>query len=301
MNIEISNLTKTIEGQKVINQFNLLISEGSIHGILGSNGAGKTTLLKLLAGLLKEEKGQVNFDGCSIYDNSALKQKVIFVPDIPYFFRGASLQGQRKFYERVYQSFDGKRFEQLCDMFQLDVKQPISSFSKGMQRQALFILVLSIKADILLLDEPFDGLDPIIRQKIKNLLIQEVSERSVTLVISSHNLREVEDLCDAVTILHYGQKIYSSALDTMKTNICKLQIAFRSAPPKALFDQLQIYKQTKTGRVYTLLIRKDNSIEQIITQFNPLMYDILPLTLEEIFSYEMGERGYEIHNIILES
>lgn len=297
--IKLTNVSKRFDKEKVLDNVSFEVNKGSIYGLLGSNGAGKTTLLKMIAGILKQNHGEITINTHPIYENPALKQTVMFIPDLPFTFPQYTVKQMAEFYANVYDTWDQERFHKLHNLLGLDVNRKVARFSKGMQRQVAFWLTLCTMPDILILDEPFDGLDAVVRQKIKNLIIQDVADREMTVMISSHNLREIEDICDHIGILHHGSFILEKDLDDLKSDIHKIQIALKVESDE-LFDQLDIVHQEKRGSVHLLIVRGGREgIDQIIKSFNPVVYDLLPLTLEEIFVYEMGGVGYAIENILV--
>ena len=278
----------------------MTVQKGRIYGLLGSNGAGKTTLLKMMAGIIRPDHGTVLIDGEEVWENPKIKRRIMFLPDHVYFFPQTTIEQMAAFYESIYPSFHRERFTRLQEIFLLDPRKKIHQFSKGMQRQAAFWLAFSTMPDVFVMDEPLDGLDAVMRQKVKNIIVQEVAEREMTVVISSHNLREMEDLCDCIGILHEGEMLFEKELDAMKTDIHKIQVAFRNGIPKQFAEQLNIVYKEQRGSVLLLIVRgKKQEIVSYIKPFQPLIFDILPLTLEEIFIYEMGDAGYAIENIIV--
>ncbi|WP_374720578.1 ABC transporter ATP-binding protein [Parageobacillus toebii] len=298
--IHLTNVTKTFDRFQAIRKVNMSVQKGRIYGLLGSNGAGKTTLLKMMAGIIRPDHGTVLIDGEEVWENPEVKQRIMFLPDHVYFFPQTTIEQMAAFYESVYPSFHRERFTRLQEIFLLNPRKKIHQFSKGMQRQAAFWLAFSTMPDVLVMDEPLDGLDAVVRQKVKNIIIQEVAEREMTVVISSHNLREMEDLCDCIGILHEGEMLFEKELDAMKTNIHKIQVAFRNGIPKQFAEQLDIVYEEQRGSVLLLIVRGEKQeIVSYIKPFQPLIFDILPLTLEEIFIYEMGDVGYAIENIIV--
>ncbi|MCG1010251.1 ABC transporter ATP-binding protein [Salinicoccus sp. ID82-1] len=301
MKLETRQLDKSFGRKKAVDAVTLTVDPGTIHGLLGSNGAGKTTFMKTLGGIYKPDAGAVLFDDASIFENPTVKNDVLFINDIPYFFNGATLGSMATFYKSMYPKWSTKRFKQLSEHFGLEAKQPLSQLSKGMKRQASFILAFSARPQVMLLDEPFDGLDPIIRRQVKNIMMQDIANHGMTVIASSHNLREMEDLCDSVSIMHEGRQLFHRDLNEVKGSHCKLQIAFENLPGDQFFKEMGVVQHEVKGRVITCIIKGDIShIEEKVTKYDPLMYDILPLTLEEIFAYEMGDKGYEISNIIVE-
>ncbi|UII57747.1 ABC transporter ATP-binding protein [Cytobacillus spongiae] len=298
--IRLHNIQKRFENFQAIEQVDLSIEKGSIYGLLGSNGAGKTTLLKLLAGIFKQDQGDVLIDEQSVYENPAVKEKIFFIPDYPYFLPQYSIIQMGKFYQGIYTNWNEERFRKLVEAFAIEGNKKLHKFSKGVQRQAAFILALSTMPEILILDEPMDGLDPVVRKNMKSLLIEDVADREMTVLISSHNLREVEDICNVVGILHNGRMILEEELDYLKSDIHKIQLAFKGDIPNAVFSGLQVVHQERRGSIL-LCIVKGNEADVIrqIEQFHPVILDVLPLTLEEIFIYEMGDAGYAIHSILV--
>ncbi|MED4970191.1 ABC transporter ATP-binding protein [Parageobacillus toebii] len=298
--IHLTNVTKTFDRFQAIRKVNMTVQKGRIYGLLGSNGAGKTTLLKMMAGIIRPDHGTVLIDGEEVWENPEVKRRIMFLPDHVYFFPQTTIEQMAAFYESVYPSFHRERFTRLQELFLLDPRKKIHQFSKGMQRQAAFWLAFSTMPDVLIMDEPLDGLDAVVRQKVKNIIVQEVAEREMTVVISSHNLREMEDLCDCIGILHEGEMLFEKELDAMKTDIHKIQVAFRNGIPKQFTEQLDIVYEEQRGSVLLLIVRGEKQeIISYIKPFQPLIFDILPLTLEEIFIYEMGDVGYAIENIIV--
>ncbi|MCA1024216.1 ABC transporter ATP-binding protein [Halobacillus litoralis] len=298
--IDIRNVDKSFDKQQVLNQVSFHVNKGSIYGLLGSNGAGKTTLMRMLAGILRQDSGQVQVSGDEIYENIKMKQRLIFLPDHLYFLPEYTIRQMADYYRSLFPGWNEERYEKLKTLFQLEEKQKISRFSKGMQRQAAFWLALSAVPDVLILDEPFDGLDAVMRQKIRNLIIQDVAEREMTVLISSHNLREVEDICDHVGILHKGEILLERDLDDLKEDIHKIQAAFRENtfdPEETNLDLLHVEKR---GSVYVLIVRgTEQEVAEELDTWDPVIYDRLPLTLEEIFIYEMGGAGYAFENILV--
>ncbi|MCE4955950.1 ABC transporter ATP-binding protein [Macrococcoides caseolyticum] len=299
--IQINNVSKSFGPFIAVNDASLSIHPGSIQGLLGSNGAGKTTLLKMIAGIYNTDSGEILFNKQSIFENEAYKSKMIFISDIPYFFGHANLKEMGDFYQKLYPKFSIERFNQLTALLKMNPKKKLAKLSKGMQRQCAFILAIAARPEVMLLDEPFDGLDPIVRHTIKNILIQDVSNHEMALFVSSHNLREMEDFCDSVTLMHEGKILMARDLDDLKGNVAKIQMAFEKVPDESFFKSMNLVEKTVKGRVVTCIVKGDfDNIEQYITAGHPLMYDMLPLTLEEIFTYELGGHGYAIENIIVE-
>lgn len=299
--IELNQVIKAFEQEKAVDGVSMHIHKGSIYGLLGSNGAGKTSLLKIIAGIYRQDRGTVRIDGAEIYENLDLKGRTIFMADAPTFFPQSTITHMAAFYRSVYPRWSDERFEQLASVFKLDVKRKLHRMSKGMRRQAAVWLGLSCMPEVLLMDEPIDGLDPVMRQQIKNLLFQEAAERQVTIIISSHNLREIEDLCDHVAIMHKGKIIVQKDLDDLKADTHKIQVAFRHPDDARLLkEQVHILHEEKRGSVSLYIVKGHR--EDVTAQFrlhDPYLLDVLPLTLEEIFIYEMEGAGYDIQPIVL--
>lgn len=298
--IKADHVSKRFGRFEAVKDVHVHVKKGSIYGLLGSNGAGKTTLLKMLSGIIQADQGKPMIEGEVIFERPDIKKRILFIPDQPYFFHQTSLLQMASFYEAVYDRWNTERFHQLHGHFDLDPKAKLSRMSKGMQRQAAFILTLSAMPDALILDEPFDGLDPVVRQQVKNLLIQDVSSREMTVLVSSHNLREMEDFCDAVGVMHKGRILYERDLEELKTDVSKLQVAFKKMPDETFLKGMDVMHFEKRGRVLTCIVRgNEGDIDRHVRAYEPAIYDVLPLTLEEIFTYEMGSVGYEIRNLIV--
>jgi ABC-2 type transport system ATP-binding protein len=299
--IKIHEVTKAFGSENVVHHINLTVRKGSIYGLLGSNGAGKTTLLKMMAGIYKSDSGSIRIDGEDVYENVGLKQRMVFIPDALYFLPHSSIAQMADYYRHFFPNWNQERFEKLQQVFGIEVTRKVHRLSKGMQRQVAFWLALSTMPELLILDEPIDGLDPVMRQKIKNLLFQDVAEREMTIIISSHNLREIEDVCDHIGIMHKGKLLIEKDLDDLKADTHKIQIAFSDTEQEAqLLNNLDVLYQEKRGSVHLLIVRGNKTeIQTKIVPMKPLVFDLLPLTLEEIFIYEMGGVNYEIENILL--
>lgn len=298
--IEIKKVCKTFDRYRAVDEVDLHIGRGSIFGLIGSNGAGKTTLIKLLAGVYLQDSGKVLVDGEPVYENVSLKEMIFYIPDQPYFLSQYTTNQMAKFYKSLYPTWSDERYQTLVGSFELNPNKKIQTFSKGWQRQIAFILALSAKPEILILDEPLDGLDPVVRKKVKNLLIQDVADREMTILISSHNLKEIEDLCDHIGIIHKGKLLIEKELDELKSDVHKVQIAYKNGMPEHLLESLNVLHYEKRGSVFLLILKgKVEAIEEQIRATNPVLLDLLPLTLEEIFIYEMGDMGYAIENVIV--
>jgi ABC-2 type transport system ATP-binding protein len=298
--ISVKNVSKSFGDLEALQKVNLNVNKGSIYGLVGSNGAGKTTLLKLLAGIYQQDSGEVKISGENVFENIKIKSETVFIPDSLYFFSQYTIDNMANYYKNIYVTFNDERYEKLIKIFDIDVNKRINSLSKGMQRQVAFWLALSTMPKVMILDEPLDGLDPVMRQKVKNLIIQDVADKEMTILISSHNLRELEDICDHIGILHKGNLILEKDLDDLKADVHKIQIAFKDKVPEELLNNAHILHKEERGSVLLLIVRGNKSdVINHFNKFNPVIMDVIPLTLEEIFIYEMGEVGYEIENILL--
>lgn len=298
--IEVVNLTKTYGKYKALDGLNLHVKQGSVFGLLGPNGSGKTTLIKHLVGVFENETGTVKIDGKDVFDNAEVKGETIYIPDDVFFFSQYSILEMANFYASLYPNWSWDRFEILKQAFPIDVKRRVTKLSKGMQKQVAFWLSICARPKVMILDEPVDGLDPVMRKKVWNLVLQDVVEYGTTVLVSSHNLRELEDICDHVGIMFNGKMMIERELDNMKSDIHKLQLAYAGDIPEKILNSESILHQTQSGSVIQYIVRGDRStIINKVRGTNPVILDILPLTLEEIFIYELGDKGYEINNIII--
>lgn len=296
--IEAKGIVKSFYDIKALQGVSMSVKKGSIYGLLGSNGAGKTTLLKLLAGIYRPDAGQVAIDGKPVLENTVLKGKMAFIPDQLYYFPNYTINEMAVFYRSIYSRWNEEKFLELGQIFAIEKERKIRTLSKGMQRQVAFWLSLSWEPEVMLLDEPLDGLDPVMRKKVKKLLIGEVAEREMTVVISSHNLRELEDMCDYVGILHNGRMLLQKELDEYRSNIHKVQLAFNRDIPTELFAPDNGECIERRGSVLVFISR--GAKEEVLRRFksyDPAILDILPLTLEEVFIYEMGGEGYAVRQL----
>ena len=296
--IEVRGLSKSFDGFQALRNISINVPSASVYGIVGPNGSGKTTLIKHMTGILIPDQGTIKINGEEVFDQPAVKKKLAYVPDDIYFFPQANLNDMVRFYQQVYPDFDQNRMDVLLPLFPLDEKMPIRRFSRGMKKHVAFMLALSMMPEVMILDEPMDGLDPIARRKVWSLIFQDVAERGTTIFVSSHNLRELEDVCDHVGILHQGEVVLERDLDEMQSNIFKLQMAFTGEAPA--FTGLEILSEQHTGSVIQLVVRggRDEIIDQA-ARLEPLMVDILPLSLEEIFIYELGGLDYAVNSTIV--
>lgn len=298
--IEVKNVTKTFDGTKALDSLCLHVKKGTVYGLIGPNGAGKTTIIKHLTGVYRQDAGEILIDSSNVYENITLKNKTVCIGDDLYFFPTYTIADTAKLYSGLYPNWDWTRYESLKDVFKIDPKRCVRRLSKGMQKQTAFWLGISAKPEVMILDEPVDGLDPVMRRSVWRLILQEVAERNITVLVSSHNLRELEDVCDHVGIMFNGKILMEKSLDDVKWNIHKVQTAFSDRMPDQLSDELNVLHSERFGSVYSLIIKGNSSeIKTKISAFSPLLCDILPLTLEEVFIYELGGIGYESANILL--
>ena len=291
--IQVNGLTKKFGDFTALSAVECTIPAGCIYGLVGSNGAGKSTLLRLICGIYRPDKGNVTLDGRNIYENPELKEKLVFVPDELYFLPQANMLRMAQTYASFYPRFDRSRFSELTDAFKLNPKANLGTFSKGMRRQAATVLALACKTDFLFLDETFDGLDPIMRNLVKKVLYADVAERGATAVITSHSLRELEDTCDQLALLHKGGIVFESDVQNLKTTLFKVQIAFDHDYDHTLFSGFDVLNFTKHGSVSNLIVRGDrDKVVQDLRTKSPILMEVLPLSLEEVFLYEMESLGY---------
>ncbi len=298
--IEIKNLQKAIDGTKILDGIDLEIKKGSVFGLLGSNGAGKSTLLRHLCGVYKQDSGSVLIDGAEVYDNADAKRKIFFVNDETVQFMSFTLSELKEYYKVYYPEFSEELFEKLRKSVNLPLKKKLGTFSKGMKRQAIVIVGLSCQTEYLLLDEAFDGLDPAMRMIVKNMLFDSILDRQLTVVISSHNLREISEICDTAGMMHDGKIVFCREIDGVD-NVHKLQVAFKEEYTKDDFVNagLDVLSFKKNKSVYEIIIDGEiNEITKKINTFSPIVFDSISLTLEEIFLYEMESKGYYAQDIL---
>lgn len=299
--IEIRNLVKSFGGIRAVDGISLTIPERRVFGLVGTNGAGKSTLLRMIAGVLVQDSGDLLVDGNAVYDRPEVKQDIFFVSDEPYFFRNATPEDMRRWYADQYPKFDSGRFRKLSGDFGLGGTRRIADFSKGMKKQLAVLLGLCAGTKYLLCDETFDGLDPVMRQGVKSLFASDMVERGLTPVIASHNLRELEDICDEVGLLHRGGVLLSENLDDMKLELTKVQAVFRTEEDREeALKGLKILTSSRTGRLETFILRaKKEETEARFRAVSPVYFETLPLNLEEIFISETEAVGYDIKKFIL--
>lgn len=298
--IQGKKICKSFDGFKALNEASFHVQKGAVYGLVGPNGAGKSTLLRHITGVFRQDSGQILVDGEEVYENPAVKSKIAYIPDDMFYFRQSNIVDMKNYYKEIYPKFDDELFEKLFECFpSIDKKKNIRRMSKGMQKQTAFLLAIAMRPEILILDEPVDGLDPVMRRQIWSIILNAVSEEDMTVMVSSHNLRELEDVCDHVGIMNKGSIIIERSLSELQSSVSKVQIAFSGEVP-SLTGELNIMNHTSMGKVQTLIIKGDQQeIKDKLKSYNPILMDMLPLTLEEIFIYELGGEDYGIKDIIL--
>ena len=297
--IEVRDAVKKFDGFAALDGADLLVPQGSVYGLVGPNGAGKSTLIRHLTGIYRQDGGTVRLDGQPVWENAPLKARVAAIPDDWYFFLQSTVRDMMRFYRGFYPSFSTERYEKLKEVFNIDEKRAIRRLSKGMQKQVAFWLALSCMPDYLILDEPVDGLDPVMRRQVWSLVMGDVAQRGTTVLVSSHNLRELEDVCDHVGIMDHGKVLLERSLAQLQDNMVKLQVVFQDGvtevPP-----ELPLLHASKVGRIHTLIMRTNaEEATARLSTYNPLLVDAVPLTLEEIFIYELGGADYAVKDIVL--
>lgn len=297
--IAVNEITKLFGETKALGSVSLTIEGGGVYGLIGSNGSGKSTLLRIIAGVYRTDGGTVTVAGEPAFENTQVKDRIFFVSDEPYFFTQYTIAAMAEFYRHFYSRWDEKTYKRLCEIFPLDTKKRINTFSKGMKRQASLLLALSASPDFLLLDEAFDGLDPVMRALLKRIIAEKAADTGLTTVITSHNLRELEDLCTKIGLLHNGRMVIERDYDSLKDTMHKAQLAFAGDIPVDGLAALGALKVETSGRVATLVLRGNHDeIEARLEALSPLFVELLPLTLEEIFLYEMEGTGYDFSQLI---
>ena len=296
--IEVKNVTKTFDGFRALDDLTLTVPQGAVYGLVGPNGAGKSTIIRHLTGIYRQDAGTITIDGAPVFENPAVKARIAYIPDDVFYFAQATIADMMRYYRGIYPRFDAERYEKLGAVFALDPKRPIRRLSKGMQKQAAFWLAMCMRPDVLILDEPVDGLDPVMRRQVWSLVMADVAENGTTVLVSSHNLRELEDVCDHVGIMNGGKLLLERTLSDLQDNISKVLIALPDGAP--LPDGLDIVHQSTTGRLYTLILRGNaTELTNILSTAQPLFMDVVPLTLEEIFIYELGGADYAVKDLVL--
>ena len=297
--ISAKDVTKTFEGFAAIDNFTVDIPAGSIYGLVGTNGSGKSTLLRLISGIYRPDGGSILVEDMPPFENIAVKEKIVHVSDDLFFLPQATMNDMAKFYSGVYRRFDWDYYHEICSKFPIDPKKKIGKFSKGMKRQTALILALACRPQILLLDEAFDGLDPIIRIAIRKILADLIVDGDMSVVIASHNLRELEDLCDHMGLLHAGKVVFAREIDQVKLGFCKVQAAFQNPPAPDALSSLDVMQMEVSGSVISLIVRGNpDDITAVIGGLSPLFVETVPLTLEEVFIHEMEAVGYDYNKIL---
>lgn len=297
--IKCSDVVKTFDKFEALSHLNCTIPDGSVYGMVGSNGAGKSTLLRLLTGIYKADTGTIEYDGQPIYENTELKDDIAFVPDELFFLPQSNMERMAKLYEANFSHFDMDKFNEYTKAFGLNPKANINTFSKGMKRQAATILALSCNTKYIFLDETFDGLDPVMRNLVKRLIYAQVEDRGATAIITSHSLRELEDTCDQLALLHKGGIVFESDIQNLKTSLFKVQVAFAEPYDKSKFTNIDMLNYSQRGSVANIIIKGDREeTKTLFDAMNPVLFEILPLSLEEVFVYEMEALGYSFDEVL---
>ena len=299
--VQVNHVIKSFGDFRALDGVNMNVPKGAIYGLVGPNGAGKSTIIRHLTGVYRPDGGEIFVHGLPVYENREAKAKIAYIPDDLFYFLQADALEMMRYYKGIYAAFDEKMFYRMQEFFpSIDIRRNIRRLSKGMQKQVAFWLAICCKPELLVLDEPLDGLDPVMRRQIWGILMSEVAERQMTVLVSSHNLRELEDVCNYVGIMNKGKVMIERSLSELQGNICKIQVACPSGMPK-LPREYEVLHMSNTGRVYTIIVKGNpKSAAGAITTGteHAAIVDILPLTLEEIFIYEMGGEDYEVKDII---
>lgn len=298
--LEVKNVVKTFDGFRALDGLTMTVPKGAVYGLVGPNGAGKSTIIRHLAGIYRQDSGEVLLDGQPVYENTGAKRRMAVIGDDWYYFPQAGIREMAKFFAGIYPDFSWERYEKLKQVFPLDEKMMLRRMSKGMQKQAAFWLTVCCMPEYLILDEPVDGLDPVMRRQVWSLLLGDVAERGTTVLVSSHNLRELEDVCDHVGILNHGKVLLERSLSDLQDNTVKLQVAYQGVTEPVLPVELNILHRSHVGRVYTYIVR--GSSQEILRRMQitePVLLESIPLTLEEIFIYELGGVEYAAKDILL--
>ena len=292
--LEMKHVTKSFGDFKALDDLTLTVPKGAVYGLVGPNGAGKSTAIRHLTGIYRPDSGEITVAGQPVYENPGVKKTIGYIPDEVFYYPSANLEDMRKFYRGMYPGFDDGLFEKLREVFALPAKTPIRRYSKGMQKQAAFYLTVCTRPEVLILDEPVDGLDPVMRRQVMSLILSDVAEHGTTVLISSHNLRELEDVCDHVGIMNHGKMLLEKSLADMQGSTVKLQLV--GDTPQGL----NILHESTSGRLKTLIVRGQAwEVSTKAAAAKPAYFDVLPLSLEEIFIYELGGVNYEVKNILL--
>ena len=292
--LEMRNVTKSFDNFKALDDLTMTVPRGSVYGLVGPNGAGKSTAIRHFTGVYRADSGTVTMDGSPIDENVVAKERIGYIPDDVFYFPSASLEEMHRYYRGLYPRFDDELFRRLYEVFRLPGKTPLRRMSKGMQKQAAFHLAISTRPDVMILDEPVDGLDPVMRRQVWSLILDDVAQRGTTVLVSSHNLRELEDICDHVGIMNKGKMLLERSLADMQGNTVKLQMVGQA--PR----ELEILHSSSSGRLNTFIVRGSaQHVERLVSKTDCPYFDVLPLSLEEIFIYELGGVDYEVKNIVL--
>ena len=296
--IEVRNVIKEFDGFRALDNLSMTVPTGSVYGLVGPNGAGKSTIIRHLTGIYRQDSGEITVDGEPVFENPAVKSRIAYIPDDIFYYSNASIREMMDFYRSIYPHFDEQRFKKLGEVFELDPKRQMRRLSKGMQKQAAFWIAVSLRPDILVLDEPVDGLDPVMRRQIWSIIMADVAESGTTVLVSSHNLRELGDVCDCVGIMNKGKIMIERSLNELQENIVKIQLALPDGA--TLPEGLDILHKSSTGRLQSLIMHgTQEELTEKLQAANPLFIDAVPLTLEEIFIYELGGADYEVKDIVL--
>lgn len=296
--IEVRNVMKEFDGFRALDDMSMTVPTGSVYGLVGPNGAGKSTIIRHLTGIYRQDAGEITIDGAPVFENPEVKSRIAYIPDDIFYYANASIREMMDFYRSIYPHFDAERFKKLGDVFGLDPKRQMRRLSKGMQKQAAFWIAVSLRPEILILDEPVDGLDPVMRRRIWSIIMADVAENGTTVLVSSHNLRELEDVCDSVGIMNKGKIMIERSLNELQENIVKIQLALPDG--ESLPEGLDILHKSNTGRLQSLIMHgTQEELTEKLQSAHPLFIDAVPLTLEEIFIYELGGADYEVKDIVL--
>lgn len=297
--IKAENLTKRFYDTVAVDHIHAEIHNGSVFGLIGTNGAGKSTFLRMAAGILKPDEGSITVDDETVFENTKVKARCFYIPDEPYFLSNGTAEDMKVFYQGIYPKFDAARFDKLLKNFELESRRKVQTFSKGMKKQLAVLLGICAGTDYLFCDETFDGLDPVMRQTVKSLFANDIEERNLTPVIASHNLRELEDICDHVGLLHKGGILLSRDLDEMKMNLHKVQCVLKEGTRPEDIEGLEILKTERRGKLLTLTVRGElGRVEYLMQKAEPVFYETIPLSLEEIFISETEVVGYDVKKLI---
>ena len=296
--IEVRNVMKEFDVFRALDDLSMTVPTGAVYGLVGPNGAGKSTIIRHLTGIYRQDAGEITIDGAPVFENPEVKSRIAYIPDDIFYYANASIREMMDFYRSIYPHFDAERFKKLADVFGLDPKRQMRRLSKGMQKQAAFWIAVSLRPEILILDEPVDGLDPVMRRRIWSIIMADVAENGTTVLVSSHNLRELEDVCDSVGIMNKGKIMIERSLNELQENIVKIQLALPDG--ESLPEGLDILHKSNTGRLQSLIMHgTQEEITEKLQSAHPLFIDAVPLTLEEIFIYELGGADYEVKDIVL--